>query len=345
MVARVLIVGLGSIGKRHLAMARELLPHADIRVLRHQPVADIPTEANGIFSDLSDALEFRPELSVVCNPAPFHVTTALALARSGSHLLIEKPLADRVEGLAELISACDSAGVVALTGYNLRYLPSLNQFRELVQTKVAGAVLSVRAEVGQYLPSWRPDTDYRTTVSAQKAFGGGALLELSHELDYLRWVFGEVSWVKGNLSRQSSLEIDVEDMAHLIFGVQSNHSTDNFIASVTLDFVRRDTTRVCTAVCENTSLRWDGILGTVSQFDSAKGSWEVVFQHTPDRNESYLAEWQHWLECIESKASPLVTLADGMQVLQIIKAARSASHSGQKVMVSINDSNINRNSK
>ena len=340
MVSRVLIVSLGSIGKRHLAMAREQLPGADIRVLRHQPQAEVPEGADGSFFDLTDALAFRPDISVICNPAPFHVGAALALARAGSHLLIEKPLADRLEGAAELNRICKESGVVAMTAYNLRFLPSLNRFRELIEAKAVGAVLSVRAEVGQYLPSWRPAADYRTTVSAQKALGGGVLLELSHELDYLRWIFGEMTWVQAHLSRQSALEIDVEDTAHLICGIQGRQSRGAIVASLVLDFVRRDTTRICTAVCANGSLRWDGIAGTVNQFDPVKGVWETVFQHMPDRNASYRAEWQHWLDCINMKARPLVTIADGVRVLEIIQAARVASDKGQKVMVSSSASNM-----
>lgn len=344
MVTRVLIVGLGSIGKRHLAIARELLPNADIRVLRHQLVVDIPEGANGIFSDLSDALVFRPDVSVICNPAPFHVNVALALAHNGSHLLIEKPLASSLEGVVELNRACEEADVVGMTGYNLRFLPSLNRFRELLESKVAGTVLSIRVEAGQHLPSWRPNADYRTTVSAQKALGGGVLLELSHELDYLRWIFGEVRWVQGNLSRQSSLEIDVEDTAHLICRVQSRHSQSDITASVMLDFVRRDTTRICMAVCENASLRWDGVAGTVSLFDPVKGDWEIVFHQIHDRNTSYRAEWQHLLECIKLKTRPLVTIADGARVLEIIQAVRAAANSGHEITVSTLDLNLDRNS-
>ena len=83
-----------------------------------------------------------------------------------------------------------------MTAYNLRFLPSLQAYRERIQFGVIGKVLSVRCEIGQYLPSWRPGSDYRQAVSASRALGGGALLELSHEIDYLRWIFGEVAWVQ-----------------------------------------------------------------------------------------------------------------------------------------------------
>ncbi len=265
---------------------------------------------------------------MICNPAPFHIPVALALARAGSHLLIEKPLSDALVGISELIQVCQEAGVVALTGYNLRFLPSLNRFHELIRSAAAGPVLSVRMEVGQYLPGWRPGTDYRASVSARKALGGGVLLELSHELDYLRWIFGEVVWVQGTLSRQSSLEIDVEDTAHLTCGVASADGGRTLVASISLDFIRRDTTRVCTALCENGSLRWDGVAGIVSHYVPSAGQWQTVFHHVPARDDSYRAEWQHFLECISTGESPLISVEDGMKVMQIIAAAHKASDIG-----------------
>jgi predicted dehydrogenase len=204
MINKVLIVGLGSIGKRHLRLARELLPNADIRVLRHQHTSDIPENSNGCFFNIEDAVHFKPQIAVVAGPAPFHIDIAEALAFAGTHLLIEKPLSSSLDNVAKLLETCRKQRVILLTGYNLRFLPSLQKFRELLSEGILGELLSVRCEVGQYLPSWRPDDDYRIGVSARRDLGGGVLLELSHELDYLRWIFGEVEWVSAILSKQSN---------------------------------------------------------------------------------------------------------------------------------------------
>lgn len=105
-IERVLIVGLGSIGQRHLRLARQLLPGADIRVLRRQPSAELPEFADGCFSELNDAIQFAPQLAVIANPASFHVPVATALANVGTNLLIEKPLAAELEGVDELLTCC-----------------------------------------------------------------------------------------------------------------------------------------------------------------------------------------------------------------------------------------------
>ena len=332
-IDRVLIVGLGSIGQRHLRLARILLPQADIRVLRHQPCKDLPEFANGCFSQLNEALAFAPQLAVIASPASFHLPVANALATVGKHLLVEKPLASELTGVEEFIACCLIKHVVLLTGYNLRFFPSLQKFRTLLHANAIGRVLSVRCEIGQYLPTWRPGSDYREGVSANRALGGGALLELSHELDYLRWIFGEIDWVTAVLSRQSTLEIDVEDTAHLTLGFCDGEGKSGLIGTVNLDFIRHDTTRLCTAIGELGSLRWNGLTGVVELFEAGSSNWRELFQHQPQRDESYLDEWQHLLACIQRKAIPLVSGADGLQVLRVAEAARRASATGTKTQV------------
>lgn len=333
LIDRILIVGLGSIGKRHLRLARELLPGADIRVLRHQKCASISEYANGCFSSLDDAIGFAPQVAVIAGPATFHMTAAQPLARAGVHLLVEKPLSASLDGVPQLLEICREQGTVLLIGYNLRFLPSLQRFRELLNENVIGRVLSVRCESGQYLPSWRPDTDYRQGVSARLELGGGALLELSHELDYLRWIFGEVDWVKATLSRQSGLEIDVEDTAHLILGFVPGADGLKLIGSVNLDIIRHDTMRLCTAIGESGSLRWNGLTGVVEQFETGAREWRELFRHQHQRDDSYLAQWRHFLGCVNEQKTPLNTGEDGLKVLQIIDAARWASESGNQVQI------------
>ena len=330
-IDRVLIIGHGSIGKRHLRLAKELLPSADIRILRHQECTVIPEHANGCFSRLEHALSFAPHIAIIANPAPYHLSMARALAQGGAHLLVEKPLSVSSVDVLPFFEICRKRGTILLIGYNLRFLPSLQRFYTLIKENVIGKVLSVRCEIGQYLPSWRPDSDYRSSVSARQELGGGALLELSHELDYLRWIFGEIAWVKATLCRQSNLEIDVEDTAHLTMGFAPGEDCRQLIGTVSMDFIRHDTTRLCVAIGEKGSLRWDGLKGLVECFEPGDKEWRELFRHQHQRDDSYLAEWRHFLTCISEQKTPMITGEDGLKILQLIDAARQASISGDKV--------------
>ena len=328
LISRILIIGLGSIGKRHLRLARELMPKADIRVMRHLATNEVPEYANGCFFNIEDSVAFAPQIAVIASPAPFHISAAQTLAEAGAHLLIEKPLSNSLNSISQLIQTCHKQGVVMSVGYNLRFFLSLQRFRKFLGDGIIGKVLSVRCEIGQYLPSWRESTDYRKGVSARHELGGGVLLELSHELDYLRWIFGEVEWVKATLSRQSRLEIDVEDTAHLTLGFLSDLDGHRLIGTVNLDFIRHDPIRLCLAIGEKGSLRWNGLMGVVELCEAGSIEWQELFRHLERRDESYMAEWLNFLESIEARETPMTDGADGLKVMEVIEAARQSDISG-----------------
>lgn len=327
MIERLLIVGLGSIGSRHARLLRSLMPKAQIIALRHREHADeTPPNVDRCVVSIDEALGYGPQAAVIANPATRHLEVALPLASAGVHLLIEKPIAGAVGGVPELIETCEASGVTLMVGYNLRFSPSLQEFRK--NLNAIGRVLSVRAEVGQSLESWRQDADYRKSVSASAELGGGVLLELSHEIDYLVWMFGEVDWVSAVQRKQSRLEIDVEDTAHMIIGFAPKPDGTALVGTLDMDFVRQDSTRTCTVIGETGSLRWDGIAGSVSFFDKNEGAWRVVFSHRPERDETYIAEWVHFFECVDSGRRPMVSGYDGLAVLEIVEAARRSSSAG-----------------
>lgn len=329
MADRVLIVGLGSIGKRHARVIKQLRPECEIIALRRQAGDETPESGiDHCVTSLEEALQLEPRIAVIANPASHHVATAIPLAAAGVHLLVEKPISNMADGVSELIDTCRRQSVVLMTAYNMRFLPSLQRFRQLIQERRVGHVLSVRAEVGQYLPSWRPGSDYRNNVSAQAALGGGALLELSHEIDFLRWVFGEIDWVNAALLRQSVLEIDVEDTVHLILGFHGLTDRGPLVASLDIDFIRHDTVRLCTAIGEAGSLRWNALESKVEFYEPGGTAWQVLEECPTQRDDSYLAEWRHFLECVETGAPPMISGEDGMAVLRIIEAARMSSAAG-----------------
>ena len=321
MIRRILIVGRGAAGARHLRLARVLLPKAEIAVLGR--AARKPRGADHVFTRLADAVRFAPEAAVISNAASDHIRTALPLAKAGAHLLLEKPIDASSKKVQALIDLCAAKKRVLLVGYNLRFAPSLQFFRKALPT--AGALYSVRAEVGQNLEAWRKG-DYRASVSAQKKLGGGALLELSHEIDYLRWLFGEIAWVSAFAGRQSDLEIDVEDTAHLTLGFAPKRGKQ-LVASVGLDFVRHDWVRSCSAIGAKGTLRWNALTGTVDFFRKGAKSWKTLATHAPQRDETYVAEWTHFLKCIAG-TKPLILGKDGLAVLKIVEAAKASARGG-----------------
>jgi predicted dehydrogenase len=332
-LSRILIVGKGSMGLRHLQLSRQLYPGAEIKILVHQKPHEEVKLSDGCLETMEQVQKFAPQIAIIANPATFHLETAQKLAEAGVHLLIEKPISASTVGVLELIKACKENNAVLMTGYNLRFLPSLIHFNELIKKKTIGKILSVRCEVGQYLPDWRPNKDYRITVSGNISLGGGVLLELSHEIDYLRWIFGDIDWVRATLSKQSSLEINVEDSAHLILGFEPNSKGHQLVANLNLDFLRHDRTRSCTAIGENGTLRWNGVTETVDIYKPKSGNWEVLFRHHSENNETLISEWKSFLESVYKKTEPAITGEDGLRVLEIIEAAQKSAATGVQMIV------------
>lgn len=325
MINRILIIGYGSIAKKHIRLLRELMPSAHIALLRHSQVSDIPVHVDTLLNSMDDAKKFRPELTVVCNPSSMHIPAAIQMAENGSSLFIEKPLSSNVVGCDKLIQIIKRNKLVSRVGYNLRYSPSLRFFKDLVAEHCFGRPLMVSCEVGHTLKKWRDGVNYANTVSASRELGGGVLLELSHELDYLHWIFGKFSWVSSNLATQSDMLLDVEDTASLLLEFRDISAPKKLLARLSLDFIRHNKTRYCEVIMERGSLRWDGIAGTVESFSEGEGSWQIIFDYGPDLDGTYLAQWHDFLEAYGRRDVNTDSIEDGLYIVSAVMAAQISS--------------------
>jgi len=333
MIKRILIVGLGSAGSRQLRLAKINFPDCEIKVLRSS-TSDIPKgEQNEFIRSLEEVAVFKPSLAIICSPSPFHVEIAQFLAEIGAHILIEKPISNSTEGIKELIVSCKDNSLALMTGYNLRFLESLNYFRNCIIKGEIGRIQSIRCEVGQYLPDWRPGKDYRTTVTARRNLGGGALLELSHELDYLQWIFGSAEWVSAVIGKQSNLDIDTEDSAHLVIGFSDELLGYSTIGNLNLDLYRHDKTRNCLVIGDSGSVKWDAVLDRVSVYSSTNPEWKTVFQGKSNLEESYLHQLDDFVRASENLAIVGATGVDGLRVLELIESAWKSSKSRSQVVI------------
>lgn len=326
----VAIVGFGSAGSRALQVLRELRPEGQFLV-----VSRLAATGEGFrsTSSLDDVFAFAPDAVIVAGPATTRTELLRQIGTLGVPVFIEKPLAHT---LGDAVAVLDLLGPTverSQVGYNLRFSESLIAFRDLVRGGQFGRVLRFTAETAQYLPDWRPDKDYRETVSARADLGGGVLLELSHELDYLRWIFGEWDWVSAWTGRTSSLEIDVEDTALLTIGIESDQASAQVVGQLSLDFVRRDKMRTITAVCEGGTLRWDGIAGMVEVYEPSESRWETVVTDSGSQA-THRAQWESFLSVVEKGSAPFVAMSDGVAVLRAVEAIRhSHEQSGARVFL------------
>jgi len=215
-----------------------------------------------------------------------------------------------------------------MVGYNFRFYPPLQALRDALLDGRIGRLLSLRAEVGQYLPDWRPSRDYRESTTARRDLGGGALLELSHEFDYIRWLAGEVTQVSAQVAKLSDLDIDVEDTVEMVCRFASGA-----VGSVHLDLTQRPGTRTCRLAGTNGALTWDRANHQVLLI-RPDGAIETIYPGAPQPMvDMYQEELRHFLGAVRTNTAPLVTGDDGLRALLIAEAAARSSREGRTVTI------------
>jgi len=326
-----LIAGLGSIGRRHLRNLKTL-GQTDLLLYRTHQATLPDTDLSGYptYTDLSEALAQKPDGVIVANPTSLHLEVATAAARAGAALLIEKPVSDSLLGIRELQAVLDQTSKPALVGFHLRYHPVLQQIKELIDANQLGKPLKAHAHWGEYLPGWHPWEDYRQSYAARADLGGGALNTLSHPIDYLRWLMGEVHSLSASLNNLSPLELDIEDNVELLLKFHSGS-----LATVHLDYYQRPPSHTLEISFEKGRISWNGSSGCAIVENVERETTDTFCPPEGfERNDMFLAEMEAFVRLCQGEGIPHCTLADGKRVQKIVEVARqSSSQSGCSVQL------------
>jgi len=218
--------------------------------------------------------------------------------------------------------------LILMVGYNLRFYRPLILIKDFLSQGLIGRVLFIQAEVGQYLPDWR-SIDYRYSTSASKKLGGGVVLELSHEIDYARWLMGDVESVFAELGQLSDLEIDVEDTADIFLRFESGT-----FGNIHLNMVQKSASRSCRIVGTEGIIEWNGQNHCARLYSNRFEKWKNIYKSKKlDRNEMYKDEIVHFLECVERGIDPIVDGAEGRRTLEVILAAKKSNEKGCRIQI------------
>jgi len=317
----VLVVGAGSIGRRHMDNLRKLgvrrLAAVDSDASRLQHAAQEFGTEN--YADLREALvRAQPDVVFVCTPPVFHVQNALDSLQRGADVFIEKPLAHVLDGVQELKLEAERRKRVAHVGYNLRFHPAIRTLKKCVEGGAIGRIVWARAEVAQYLPNWRPWQDYRQSYTGRRDLGGGIILDASHEIDYLLWLLGPPVELTCMAGKVSNLDVDVEDCATILMRLPSCAQVE-----VHMDFVQRAQTRSVVLAGEQGTLRWDSADNEV-RILRPEGAVERV-PHEFEVNRMYVAEVEHFFACVRDREVANSGLADAETALRVARAALTSS--------------------
>lgn len=340
---KVLVIGTGSIGERHLANLQSLGQDVwiyDVDQAKAQSLAGkyqlpaLPPVPPGSPQDFSQF-----SLVLICTPTHTHVPIAKQAASQGCHLFIEKPVAERSSPqLEDLEKIADTKKLITLVGCNMRFHPGIQEIKSALDAGKLGKIFSVHAYCGHYLPNWRA-VDYRTTYSAKQKEGGGILLECIHEFDYLYWLFGEVKEVFARAAKQSALEIDSEDVAEVLLTFRSG-----LIAHLHVDYLQQTKQRGCEIIGERGTLSWrslgKGPEEARVEFLSGNDKPKEITPLPIDPNQPYLEEMKYLLAMVEKKQATMNKTADqtmnpisqAAAVLRLVEAARESAIQGKVVL-------------
>ncbi len=300
---KVLLIGYGSIGKRHVRNLIELEIEPYI-------LTKYPDDLDAIFlKDINEIKNEKFDYCIIATPTARHLDDLkLALSKnSPKKILIEKPLECSYSKGEKIKNIAEEFGLSTFVAYNLRFLEAFKIIKKFVKEQKS-TIRIVEVVAGQDLKEWRPFKDYTESYSAHREQGGGVDLDLSHEIDYILWLFG--SNFKDKIiyrNKISNLKINSPDIFKLILDYNT------FIVDITLDYIRKPKERYIKMICENNeNLYFNFITNTLKM-----GEKTVVM--TDNVEQSYKKMLKIFLNIDKKNENKLCSIEEGLNILKILE--------------------------
>ena len=335
MAPHILIIGSGSVGKRHARNLAALGCRISCVDPRTERRAELAAETPIVGSHATAEAALRAgglDGVVVASPTASHPASTVAALEAGLPVLLEKPVAKTFEEAWAMHEVQKRTGVPVLLGYTWRWWPPLRRVRALLEEKTIGKLRHVQFHMSAHLADWHPWEPYQEFFMASAAQGGGALLDESHWIDLMLWLFGQPGKVMGRVEKMSDLEIDSDDNVDAL-AIYTVDGEVNFRVSLHLDLYGRPHEKFIRFVGEGGTILWSADPNRIAVGFEAAQKWnEHVFTH--ERNDMFVAVAKEYLDIVAGKAEPSCTLLDGVNVMHLIEMIReSHAEDGRAVQV------------
>ncbi len=320
---RLLVVGVGSIGERHVRCfsqtGRVTISICDVDESLVRDVAE-RYAIRDAFPSLEEALSKEFDAAVVCTPAHLHVEMATRLAERGVHTLIEKPLSTSLDGV-EALERWSAEGTVLSVAYVYRCHPALSAMREAVASGRFGSPLQLVVQSGQHFPTYRPA--FRETYYHDRATGGGAIQDaLTHLVNAGEWIAGPVTRAAADAARLKLEGVNVEDTVHVF----ARHGA--VLASYTLNQHQAPNETTITVICESGTCRFEYASGRWMSMGEPDTGWLIELEQVPERDELFVRQAQQFLDVLDGRAKPLCSIGEGAQTLRATLAILNSVDDG-----------------
>ena len=249
---KVLVVGYGSIGKRHIENLSKISDVEIIVCTKQKYDNFLKTKKCEKISNLQKAINKKPSAAIICNETSYHTKTVIKLANAGIHVFIEKPISNSLTNLKKLYDLTLRKKIIAQVGNVLHFHPCIKKIKMILLEKELGDILYVYSENGSYLPDWHPNENYEKSYASKKELGGGVILTCIHEIDYLYGIFGKIVEVKAYVRKISDLKINVEDIGIVLLLFKNN-----ILGQLHLVNFQKLQSRMCKIIGKRTTLICD----------------------------------------------------------------------------------------
>lgn len=287
MKLNILLCGLGSIGQYHAKLLREHFDHNLFALRTYKGQKDYNFDLPELRS-WEDVDQHEFDIAFITNPTDLHIPYALECASRGMHLFVEKPIGCSIDGLDKLLELVERNSLASYVAYPLRFHPVLRELKALLENK---RILHARIICTSYLPDWRPGQNYLKNYSAFKEKGGGVILDLSHEIDYAYYLFGDIKSIGGMQGKLSDVTVDSEDYADVVIFHES------VVTSIHLNYFSRNPQRIVEVELGDFYIKADLINNRIS-FIGKGDRWTKEFTVTKD--DIYLLQLNYFLENISN---------------------------------------------
>ena len=326
------ITGGGSIGKRHLKNLISLkINKENIFVLepREDRINEIKSLGiNNCISDINKFDNIQIDAAIICSPTSYHIDQAIYFANKNANIMIEKPLSRDLHGIDELIKVVSKNKLITFIAYIFRFAPSVKYLKEILSNKIIGDILFVRGEFSEYLPDWHPYEKYNSFYMAQKKLGGGSILDQSHIMDLIHYLFGNFKSVMAYNNKISNLEIEADDIAEMIVELDNG-----ILASIHTDIFGRKHTKSLEVKGSKGNIFWDFYKNTVSIYNAQTKITEIENNFDNDFNKVYIEELKYFIDCCNNNVQAEPNLDVGIDTMKLILSSEESQKTGKKIII------------
>lgn len=312
------IVGLGSISDRHRSNLKSIFPSFQIACLPSSTrrLDGLPSSCDILTYSIEEIIALNPKFAIIASPATFHAQHSIPFIKKNIPVLIEKPIAANIKDATQIAEAVKKYETPVGIGYCLRYKPFITEVKNFLDNRAIGEIVSVEIFAGSYLPDWRPNKDYLSSVSASSILGGGALLELSHEIDYANLFFPNLYLESAIIKNSQTLNIDAEDIADLKFSMPGGGE-----CLIHLDFLQKSPIRHAYFYGSKGKILWD--LQDNSLDVTANELKKNLTIQNWDSNSMYIEMIKDFVfNFIEFKTNKVCKVSDALSVIRYIEQAK-----------------------